>query len=50
MKYVFATTVKFNDDNQNMKSGERQVKATRRDCVGLELLVLPPTPTPEASQ
>ena len=50
MKEVFATTVKLNDDHQNMRSGERQVKATRRDCVELEFLVLPPTPTSEASR
>jgi hypothetical protein len=50
MKEVFATTVKLNDDHQNMRSGERQVKATREDCVGLESLVFPPTPIPEASR
>jgi hypothetical protein len=50
MKEVFATSIKLNDDHQNMRSGERQVKATRRDCVELEFLVLPPAPIPEASR
>lgn len=50
MKEVFATTVKLNDDHQNMRSGERQMKATRRNCIELESLVLPPAPTPEASR
>jgi hypothetical protein len=49
MKEVFATTVKLNDDHQDMRSGEKQVTATREDCVELELLVFPSGPTLEAS-
>ena len=45
MKAAFSTTVKLNDGNQDMKGGERQVKATRHDCVGLETLVLRPALT-----
>jgi hypothetical protein len=50
MKYVFATSVMFNDDNQTVRSGKRKRKATRRDCVALEFLVLPATLILEASR
>ena len=50
MTDVFATTVKLNDGHQNMRGGERQVKATRPDCIGLESLVLLPMLTREGSR
>ena len=48
MKAAFSTTVELNDGHQDMKGGERQVKTTRQDCVGLETLVLVPALTPGA--
>jgi hypothetical protein len=49
MKEVFAITVNLNDDHQNMRSGERQVKTIRRNCGELEFLVILATLTSEAS-